>query len=96
MMKRNVWLAAAACGLLLAGCSGGEGPVPQSSAQEAQNTEAAGDSSQAAAESEGKVTISVWTTNRHDQEYMTEQVNKFNEENDHIYIDYQVYSDNYS
>lgn len=96
MMKRNVWLAAAACGLLLAGCSGGEGPVPQSSAQEAQNTEAAGDSGQAAAESEGKVTISVWTTNRHDQEYMTEQVNKFNEENDHIYIDYQVYSDNYS
>ena len=26
---------------------------------------------------------------------MTEQVNKFNEENDHIQIDYQVYSENY-
>ena len=85
-MKKRRWIAAAfLCGLTLAGCGGGEGPVPQAGSQAAQTE----------ADSSGKVTISVWTTNRHDQEYMTEQVNKFNEENDHIQIDYQVYSENY-
>lgn len=62
-------------------------------------TDAAGDdgSTAAAAASSGeKVTISYWTTNRHDMEYMTPLIEEFNNTNDHIYIDYQVYADNYS
>ncbi len=39
-----------------------------------------------------KVTITVWTKNRHDLEYMTEVVEQFNATNDHIYIDYVVQS----
>lgn len=44
---------------------------------------------------EEKVTISYWTTNRHDQAYMTPKIQAFNEANDHITIDFQVYADNY-
>lgn len=48
------------------------------------------------AEADGKVTISYWTTNRHDQAYMTPLIDEFNKTNDkNIYIDYQVYADNY-
>jgi multiple sugar transport system substrate-binding protein len=43
-----------------------------------------------------KTTIKVWTMNRHDADYMTSMVNKFNKENkDNIEIDYQIYTDNY-
>ena len=43
-----------------------------------------------------KIVISYWTINRADQEYLTPVIRKFNAENDkNIYIDYQVYSDNY-
>ncbi len=43
-----------------------------------------------------KVKIKVWTQSRHDANYMTGMVNKFNKENkDNIEIDYQIYSDNY-
>lgn len=53
-------------------------------------------SSVATAESSGdKVTITVWTKNRHDLEYMTQVVDAFNASNDHIYIDYVVQSENF-
>lgn len=43
-----------------------------------------------------KVKIKVWTMNRHDADYMTEMVNRFNQENkDGIEIDYRIYTDNY-
>ncbi len=45
---------------------------------------------------DGKVTVVYWTTNRHDMEFMTPRIEAFNNENDHIFIDYQVYADNYS
>ena len=46
---------------------------------------------------EGKITISLLTTNRHDQAYMTPLIEEFNATNDkNIYIDFQVYADNYS
>ena len=51
----------------------------------------------APAAADGKITIAYWTTNRHDQAYMTPLIEEFNQTNDkNIYIDYQVYADNYS
>lgn len=46
---------------------------------------------------DGKITISYWTTDRHDQAYLTPLIEQYNETNsDNIYIDYQVYADNYA
>lgn len=59
-------------------------------------TTATGSGDSTAAASGDKVTISYWTTNRHDMEYMTPLIEEFNNTNDHIYIDYQVYADNYA
>ena len=83
-------LAAALAGTMavsLAACGGGTN-----------GSSAAGASSGSApAEAEGKITISYWTTNRHDQAYMTPLIEEFNKTNDkNIYIDFQVYADNYS
>lgn len=46
---------------------------------------------------EDKVTITYWNTNRHDQEHMAPLIEEFNNTNsDNIYIDYQIYAENYS
>jgi multiple sugar transport system substrate-binding protein len=42
-----------------------------------------------------KTKIKVWTINRHDAEYMTEMVSKFNKTHKTIEIDYQIYTDNF-
>ena len=88
MKKVHRFLSAALTGVLalsLAACGGGT----SSSGSTA--------SGSTPAEAEGKITISYWTTNRHDQAYMTPLIEEFNETNDkNIYIDYQVYADNYS
>lgn len=53
--------------------------------------------SSGAAAPEGKITISYWTTDRQDQSFWTPLVEEYNATNDkNIYIDYQVYADNYS
>lgn len=86
----------------LAGCSGGNsgdqagGGNGGNSAQETASQAADKQETGAPAQAEGKTTISYWTTNRHDQEYMTKKIAEFNESNDSIYIDFQVYADNYS
>lgn len=42
------------------------------------------------------ITITYWVNDRHDSEYMTEMVDKFNEENeDGIFIDMQIITDDY-
>ena len=44
---------------------------------------------------DGVITISYWTTDRHDQAYLTPLIEEYNKTNsDNIYIDYQVYADN--
>lgn len=48
------------------------------------------------AEAGDRVVISVWTTNRHDASYLTPLIEEFNTTNERIYIDYQIYADNYS
>lgn len=92
MKKANRFLAAGLAGVMalaLTACGGGG----SSSAAPAST---AGSASASTAAPEGKTTISYWTTNRHDQEYMTPLVEEFNKTNDkNIYIDYQVYGDNY-
>ena len=41
-------------------------------------------------------TITYWVNDRHDSEYMTEMVEKYNKENtDNIYIDMQIITDDY-
>lgn len=79
-------LLAAALVLTLAACGGGSGNSTPETEKTADAPAAAGD----------KVVIAYWTTNRHDMEYMTPKIEAFNNTNDHIYIDYQVYADNYA
>lgn len=89
MKKAKRILAAAMAGtmaLSLAACSGGSSSSGSGAA-----------SGSLPADAEGKITISYWTTNRHDQAYMTPLIEEFNKTNDkNIYIDFQVYADNYS
>lgn len=40
--------------------------------------------------------ITVWTKDRHDQEFMTNLIDKFNEENPDIHVVYEMYTDNYN
>lgn len=48
-------------------------------------------------DAEGKITIKYWTTNRHDQAYITPWIEEYNETNeDNVFVDFQVYADNYS
>lgn len=47
------------------------------------------------AASSGAKVIEVWTNNRHDEEYMTEMINKFNSDHSDIQIKYNVLSDDY-
>ena len=112
MVKCKKWMAvmmAAVCTVSLAGCGGGKtadkgqegAQTQQAGAQknDAQKTDGQNSDTrktEAPAAAEGKVTVSYWTTNRHDQEYMTKKIEEFNNTNDAIYIDYQVYADNYS
>lgn len=75
--------------LALAACGGNnETSKPTDASQPVETT--------APQNADGKVVISYWTTNRHDMEYMTPLIEEFNNTNDHIYIDYQVYADNYA
>lgn len=79
-MKRVVaWALAAAAAISLAGCGG---------------TDSAGAGTAAQAGGE-KTKIVVWTNNRHDLEYMNQVVDRFNNENDHIEIEYVVQTENY-
>ncbi len=85
----------------LAGCSGGNsggsgGNSTGNSPKETTTQAEAGKETQDSAQAEGKTTISYWTTNRHDQEYMTKKIAEFNDSSESIYIDFQVYADNYS
>ena len=73
--------------------SGSDTAIPSA---EAESPAADAGKNQEAAGPEGKITITYWTQNRHDQEYMTPLIEEFNKTNqDNIYIDYQIYSDNY-
>lgn len=50
----------------------------------------------APAEAGDRIVISYWTTNRHDAEYLTPLIEEFNNTNERIYIDYQIYADNFA
>lgn len=50
---------------------------------------------EAAAAAGDRVVITVWSTNRHDADYITPLIEEFNNTNEKIYIDYQIYADNY-
>lgn len=84
LLAATLMFALAACG------SGGE------TSTDAPSAAPTGSPANSAPASGDKVTISYWTTNRHDMEYMTPLIDQFNAESDHIYIDYQVYADNYA
>ena len=80
-----------------AGCSGKDAVTTTPAADGSSAGQAAQDSTAANAASKDKITITYWNTNRHDQEYMTPLIEEFNNTNsDNIYIDYQIYAENYS
>ena len=80
-----------------AGCSGKDAVTTTPAADGSSAGQAAQDSTAANAASKDKITITYWNTNRHDQEYMTPLYEEFNNTNsDNIYIDYQIYAENYS
>lgn len=100
-MKKIKVLSAGLAGcmaLTMAAC-GSSGTTGEASSAQSADTSAsqtAETGSEADANASGdKVTITVWTKNRHDLEYMTEVVEQFNATNDHIYIDYVVQSENF-
>ncbi len=101
-MKKATRILAAALAvvltLALAACGGSPsaGSTPAGSGSAPAGSVPSG-SGPAPAAADGKITIAYWTTNRHDQAYMTPLIEEFNQTNDkNIYIDYQVYADNYS
>lgn len=49
-----------------------------------------------AVEAGDRVVISVWSTNRHDAEYLTPLIEEFNNTSTTCYIDYEIYADNYA
>lgn len=76
---------------LLAACSGNQG------AAENQNGKATGSGSESAKSAGEKIKLSYWTMDRHDMDYMQEQVDKFNETNeDNIEVEMKVMADNYN
>lgn len=85
----------AGCMALSMAACGSTGEASSAQTGDTATSQTAETSASSTADKGDKVTITVWTKNRHDLEYMTEVVNKFNETNDHIYIDYQVQSDNF-
>lgn len=81
MKKQILWGLAAMAALALTGCSG---------------TKAGDNETTTQAQTGGEKTkIVVWTNNRHDLEYMNQIVDRFNNENDHIEIEYVVQTENY-
>lgn len=94
MKKRLLTLATAllALTMVLSACGGGGGttapePAPAGSGEPAATPEPA--------PSGEKETITVWTKDRHDQEFMMEIVNKLNAEYDDMEVVYEMYTDNY-
>ncbi|MGL5435216.1 MAG: ABC transporter substrate-binding protein [Lachnospiraceae bacterium] len=79
---------AAVTAMSLAGCGGGK-------SSDGSSTTAGSTTSAKAAASGEKTKIVVWTDNRHDLEYMNSVVDQFNNENDHIEIEYVVQTENY-
>lgn len=92
-------LAALMAGSLLTACSAGETKetAAVSSAVEGSTAEAKA-SGTAAVKTGGsgdKVKVTVWTQNRHDLDYMNKVVENFNNNSDHIEIEYVVQTENY-
>ena len=83
-MKRKRLLALLLTGVmmmtLLAGC-GGSGEE-----EAAKEADANGD----------KTTITIWTKDRHDANYIQEKIDAYNESNtDNVFVEYQLYTDNF-
>lgn len=107
-MKKIVTLSlAAAAAFAMAGCGGNNSSGTNETTTAAAATQAAqsetpadsaaetpAETTKAAAGGE-KTKIVVWTNNRHDLEYMNKVVEQFNNENDHIEIEYVVQTENY-
>lgn len=98
MRKRKKLAALGLAGMMavsaLTGCSSGGATESKASNPESQKSESGSETKKEAASGE-KVTVTVWTNNRHDLEYMNKVVDEFNKTNDHIQIDYVVQTENY-
>ncbi|MGI5990611.1 MAG: ABC transporter substrate-binding protein [Lachnospiraceae bacterium] len=84
---------AGAMGASLAACGNTSESTESASAS---TTETSGSSSAEQAEAEGKTVVNVWSNDRHDEEYVTEMIDQYNETNtDNIYIELTIITDNY-
>lgn len=76
----------------LAGCSNG---VSEESPGQTADNATYGESRSAAGDGSA-VTIKVWSNNRHDEEYMTAQINAFNAAHTDIQIEYTILTDDWA
>lgn len=83
-----------ACTISLAGCTT-QTTTPAVSTPPSESTSEAPSQPASPAPSGEKTKITVWTVERHNQDFMTELVSRFNQQNEDIEIVYEVYSDNY-
>lgn len=92
MLKKMTGLLLAAVLIVaLTACGGGNG------ARNAKDDTSAGSGANGAAAGTGeKATISYWTDDRHDQEYVKELIAKFNAENPDIEVEMTVLSENFN
>ncbi|MFB5675061.1 ABC transporter substrate-binding protein [Paenibacillus terreus] len=94
---RKKWLGLSLSLMLAAGIAGCGGNGTNNSDGGAANGAPGGDAAAPAAETGTPVQLKYWTDDRHDQEYIKELINKFNETNgDNIQVELTVMSENYT
>lgn len=84
-MKKQIVLGLMAAAAVSLSACGGSGQTEAGSTTGSTVKEQAGE----------KTKIVIWTNNRHDLEYMNQVVEKFNNESDHIELEYVVQTENY-
>lgn len=83
--------------LKVLGATGVAASLAACGGSDSSSSTASGSAAAAGGADDGVITISYWTTDRHDQAYLTPLIEEYNKTNtDNIYIDYQVYADNYA
>ena len=95
-MKKKVisTILASAMALSLAACGSSADTATTTDATQSTATEAASDT--AAVDTGDKIVIEVWSEDRHDEDYVRQMIDKFNEENtDNIYVNLTTITEDY-
>ncbi len=99
MMKQTkrilAMLLVLAMAVAMTACSSGTSQS-EASTSSTISTATSEDITETSADNGERAVIAFWTTNRHDADYLTPLIEEFNDTHPDIYIDYQIYADNYS